>query len=233
MGSRRQKEKARGQASFFDLFADDDGFAASEIDMPDIPEFSDKELLQMEKDLLGLYVSGHPLQGMASQLRRCCSSQVAELSQEYREGDEVSIGGLIASLRKITTKSSGQPMAFFVLEDLTGSIEVVAFPRVYEEASSLIYEDSLVLVQGRLEQRDDEFKLIANTILPFCQDAVIIPVDADNITKGDLQKLKKKLKSNSGEIPVFIKVKTPVGAAILSVAPELWVSDPERIAIEN
>ena len=124
-------------------------------------------------------------------------------------------------------------MAFFVLEDLTGSIEVVAFPRVYEEASSLIYEDSLVLVQGRLEQRDDEFKLIANTILPFCQDAVIIPVDADNITKGDLQMLKKKLKSNSGEIPVCIKGKTPVGAAILSVAPELWVSDPERIAIEN
>ena len=75
-------------------------------------------------------------------------------------------------------------MAFFTLEDLTGSIEIVAFPKVYEEASTVIYEDSIVLVQGRLELREDEIKLIANAILPFSQDAVIIPIDADNISKG-------------------------------------------------
>ena len=233
MSSRRQKEKERGQASFFDLFTDDAEFAASEIELPDIPEFSDKELLQMEKELLGLYVSGHPLQGVAAQLRQYCSVQVAGLSSEYRDGDEVSVGGLIASLRKVTTKASGQPMAFFTLEDLTGSIEIVAFPKVYEETASLIYEDSIVLVQGRLELREDEIKLIANAILPFSQDAVIIPIDADNITKGGLQKLKKKLKGNSGEIPVFIKIETPIGAAVLSVAPELWVSSTEKIAMEN
>jgi hypothetical protein len=88
-------------------------------------------------------------------------------------------------------------------------------------------------VQGRLELREDEIKLIANAILPFSQDAVIIPIDADNITKGGLQKLKKKLKGNSGEIPVFIKIETPIGAAVLSVAPELWVSSTEKIAVEN
>ncbi|NLB73554.1 MAG: DNA polymerase III subunit alpha [Firmicutes bacterium] len=233
MSSRRQKERERGQASFFDLFADDTEFAASEIDLPDIPEFSDKDLLQMEKELLGLYVSGHPLQGVAAQLRQYCGVQVAGLRAEYRDGDEVAVGGLIASLRKVTTKASGQPMAFFTLEDLTGSIEIVAFPKVYEEASTVIYEDSIVLVQGRLELREDEIKLIANAILPFSQDAVIIPIDADNISKGGLQKLKRKLQSNSGGIPVFIRIATPAGAAVLSVAPELWVSNSGKIATEN
>jgi DNA polymerase-3 subunit alpha len=233
MSSRRQKEKERGQASFFDLFTDDAEFAASEIDLPDIPEFSDKELLQMEKDLLGLYVSGHPLQGVAAQLRQYSSLQVAGLSSEYGDGDEVAVGGLIASLRKVTTKASGKPMAFFTLEDLTGSIEIVAFPKVYDEALSVIYEDSIVLVQGRLELREDDAKIIANAILPFSQDAVIIPVDADNITKGGFEKLKRKLQGNSGEIPVFIRIVTPIGAAVISVAPELWVSHNGKIAMEN
>ncbi|HXL04779.1 MAG TPA: DNA polymerase III subunit alpha [Bacillota bacterium] len=233
MSSRRQKEKERGQASFFDLFAEDEEFAQSDIDLPDIPEFSDKELLQMEKELLGLYVSGHPLQGVATQLRQYCSVQVAGLSSEYKDGDEVAVGGIITSLRKVTTKNTGQPMAFFTLEDLTGSIDVVAFPRVYEESSSFISEDSIVLVQGRLELREDDTKLIANAILPFSQDAVVIPIDADNITKGGLQKLKKKLQDNPGEIPVFIRIATPIGAAILSVAPELWVSHAGKITIEN
>lgn len=233
MSSRRQKEKERGQASFFDLFAEDGEFAQSEIDLPDIPEFSDKELLQMEKDLLGLYVSGHPLQGVAAGLRQYCSVQVAGLSSELRDGDEVAVGGLITSLRKVTTKNTGQPMAFFTLEDLTGVIDVVAFPRVYEESSSFISEDSIVLVQGRLELREDDVKLIANAILPFSQDAVVIPIDADNVTKGGLQKLKRKLRDNSGEIPVFIRIATPIGAAVLSVAPELWVSHTGKTAIEN
>ncbi len=233
MTSRRQKEKERGQASFFDLFTEESEFASSKIDLPDLPEFSEKELLQMEKELLGLYVSGHPLQQVAKQLRQYCSAPLAGLSSEYRDGDEVAVGGLIASIRRVTTKKTGQPMAFFTLEDLTGVVDIVTFPKLYEESASLISEDSIVLVQGRLELREDEVKLIANAILPFSQDAVLIPIDADNITKAGLQKIKKKLKGNSGEIPVFLKVSTPIGAAVLSVSPELWVSDIEKIALEN
>ena len=233
MSSRRQKEKEKGQASFFDLFAEDEEFAASEIELPDIAEFSDKELLQMEKELLGLYVSGHPLEGVAAELRQYCSAQVAGLSSEYKDGDEVAVGGIITSLRKVTTKTTGQPMAFFTLEDLTGVIDIVVFPKLYEESASLISEDAIVLVEGRLELRDDEVKLIANAVLPFSQDAVVIPIDADNINKGGLQKIKRKLQGNSGEIPVFIKIATPMGEAVLSVAPELWVSHAGKIAMEK
>ncbi|NLS44530.1 MAG: DNA polymerase III subunit alpha, partial [Firmicutes bacterium] len=186
--SMRQKEKQGGQASFFDLFDEDEEFAADEIDLPDIPEFSDRELLRMEKELLGLYVSGHPLREVASELRKYCSAQVTGLSLEYKDGDEVAVGGLITSLRKITTRNTGKPMAFFSLEDLTGTIDIVVFPRVYEESSPIISEDSIVLVEGRLESGEESLKLIANTILPFSRDAVVISVDAGSITKEGFRK---------------------------------------------
>jgi DNA polymerase-3 subunit alpha len=231
--SMRQKEKQGGQASFFDLFDEDEEFAADEIDLPDIPEFSDRELLRMEKELLGLYVSGHPLREVASELRKYCSAQVTGLSLEYKDGDEVAVGGLITSLRKITTRNTGKPMAFFSLEDLTGTIDIVVFPRVYEESSPIISEDSIVLVEGRLESGEESLKLIANTILPFSRDAVVISVDAGSITKEGFRKLKKRMQGNPGDIPVFIEVQTPDGSAILSVAPELWVSHAGKTAIEN
>ncbi|NLS44853.1 MAG: hypothetical protein GX969_03850 [Firmicutes bacterium] len=76
-------------------------------------------------------------------------------------------------------------------------------------------------------------KLIANTILPFSRDAVVISVDAGSITKEGFRKLKKRMQGNPGDIPVFIEVQTPDGSAILSVAPELWVSHAGKTAIEN
>ncbi|MDI7246681.1 MAG: DNA polymerase III subunit alpha [Bacillota bacterium] len=251
-----RREREKGQASFFDLFEEKGEFAASEVPLPSVPEFGEKERLAMEKELLGLYVSGHPLEGIASKLRAHVSAQVATLV-DHADGDEVSIGGIITAFRKIVTKSTGQPMAFFTLEDLTGAVEVVVFPRTYEECFRFIGEDAIVLVQGRLDMKEEGAKVLANTVLPFSHDTVVIPVDGEVTTRSKLERLKKKLAGagtgagvgggagagsgagadtvagtglasgprSGGDIPVFLRVKTPVGTAILSTSPQLWLSE--------
>ncbi|HHY32421.1 MAG TPA: DNA polymerase III subunit alpha [Firmicutes bacterium] len=224
-----RREREKGQASFFDLFDEKGEFASSEVPLPSVAEFSERERLSMEKELLGLYVSGHPLQGVAPKLREHVSAQVATLA-DHPDGDEVSVGGIITAFRKIVTKNTGQPMAFFTLEDLTGSVEVVVFPRVYEECFKFIAEDAIVLVQGRLDVKEEGPKLLANTVLPFSPDAVVIPVDGEATTKAKLERLKKKLEGagGNGTIPVFLRVTTPVGVAVVSTSPHTWVSAETR-----
>ncbi len=222
--SRSRKEREKGQVSFFDLFEEKSDFASSQVALPDIPEFGEKERLGMEKELLGLYVSGHPLEGISSSLKSCCSAQVATLS-EYRDGDEVSLGGIITAFRRIVTKSTGQPMAFLTLEDLTGSVEVIVFPRPYEEYSRFIAEDAVVLVQGRLDAKEEGPKVIANAVLPFAQDSVTISVDGNSASRRTFEGLKRRLGSVAGETPVFLKVKTPAGTAIISTSPSAWVAE--------
>ncbi|MGE5571770.1 MAG: DNA polymerase III subunit alpha [Bacteroidota bacterium] len=259
-----RREREKGQASFFDLFEEKGDFAASEVPLPSVPEFDEKERLAMEKELLGLYVSGHPLEGIASKLRAHVSAQVATLV-DHADGDEVSIGGIITAFRKIVTKSTGQPMAFFTLEDLTGAVEVVVFPRTYEECFRFIGEDAIVLVQGRLDMKEEGAKVLANTVLPFSHDAVVIPVDGEVTTRSKLERLKKKLAGagtdagagvgvgggagsgagtgsvagtgpasgprSGGDIPVFLRVKTPVGTAVLSTSPQLWLSEHGKASL--
>ncbi len=228
--SASRKEREKGQASFFDLFDEKAEFAASQVPVPDVPEFSEKERLGMEKELLGLYVSGHPLEGISSSLREHVSAQVATLA-EHGDGDELSIGGIITAFRKIVTKSTGQPMAFFTLEDLTGAVEVVVFPRTYEECFKLIAEDAIVLVQGRLDMKEEGVKVLANAVLPFSHDAVVIPIDGEVTTRSGLERLKRKLAGAHGDIPVFLRVTTPVGAALVSTSPQVWVSEDTKAGL--
>lgn len=230
--SRSQKERERGQVSFFDLFEEKSEFASSQAALPDVPEFSEKELLAMEKELLGLYVSGHPLKELSSSLKLYCSTQVAMLS-EYRDGDEVSVGGIITAFRRIVTKSTGQPMAFFTLEDLTGLVEVVVFPRSYEEYSRFIAEDAVVLVQGRLDAKEEGAKIIANAVLPFSQDAVTIPVDGRAATRRSLEAIRKKLGKPAGDVPVFLRVETSAGTAIMSTSPSAWATQDGRLQVSS
>ncbi|MCR4401440.1 MAG: DNA polymerase III subunit alpha [Firmicutes bacterium] len=225
-----RREREKGQASFFDLFDEKGEFASSEVPLPSVPEFGERERLAMEKELLGLYVSGHPLQGVAAKLREHVSAQVATLA-DHPDGDEVSVGGIITAFRKTVTKSTGQPMAFFTLEDLTGSVEVVVFPRVYEECFRFIAEDAIVLVHGRLDMKEEGAKILANVVLPFSQEIVVIPLDGETTTRGAMEKLKRKLTSGGrgGDIPVFLRVSTSVGTAVVSTSPQVWVSEGTKV----
>ena len=126
----RQRHQEAGQASFFDLFDKPSDFGAADIPLPDVHEITETQVLAMEKELLGLYISGHPLASFADSVRKVASVSVRDLSQA-QEGTYVTLAGVINGRKQITTRA-GQPMAFAQMEDLTGQVEVVVFPRTFQ-----------------------------------------------------------------------------------------------------
>ncbi|MHB8072586.1 DNA polymerase III subunit alpha [Desulfosporosinus fructosivorans] len=154
---RRQKDRLSGQFSLFDL---DEGMASA-TSLPDLPDFPEREILDMEKEYLGLYLSGHPLSSVLPQLQPFMSSDILTCL-EGEEEKKVSLGGLVTGFRQNVTKK-GEMMASFVLEDLTGGIEVLVFPRVYAQTRTL-GNDQVIVVVGKYIIRDEEKKIFAEKI---------------------------------------------------------------------
>lgn len=157
LAQRRQKDKESGQFSLFD-FGDsvDEG-----VELPEVEEYSDRELLAMEKEYLGLYLSGHPIDSLLPKLKNATSSDILTCL-ETDEEKKVILGGLVTGYRTTVTKR-GEMMASFVLEDLTGTIEVLVFPRTFAQTSGL-KDDQIIVIEGKYNIRDDERKLFAERI---------------------------------------------------------------------
>ena len=160
MTLRRRREREQGVMSLFGDLGGGDGFE----DRPDIPDVEMDRMprLAAEKEMLGLYISDHPLQGLDQALGARIDLPLAELS-EMEDGRTASVGGVITGLvRKRTRK--GDPMATFELEDMGGSVEVMVFPRTMAEHGEDLANDAVVLVRGRVENRDDTTKFFAAEI---------------------------------------------------------------------
>ena len=156
----RQKDLDSGQLSLFDLGANEEQM----IELPELKEFEESEILQMEKEYLGLYLSGHPLSPVIPHLEALTTSDIAACLESDLE-NKVVLGGMITALRQNVTKK-GELMGSFVLEDLTGSIEVLIFPRVFAQLRGLT-NDSVVIVEGRYTVRDEEKKIFAEKIFAW------------------------------------------------------------------
>lgn len=157
LAQQSQRERENGQLSLLDFFGDSARESAS-INLPDVGEYPEDELLALEKETLGLYISGHPLSRYRDELNRLTTASAAEVS-EMPENSEVVLGGLVAEVKKINTRK-GDTMAFFTLEDLTGTVEVVVFPRHFIQHRMLIRVDEVVLVKGRTSKSDEDVKKI-------------------------------------------------------------------------
>jgi len=160
LAQRHQRTRSSGQVGLFDSVASS---PPSPLPTLAVEEFRREELLAMEKEMLGLYISDHPLNQWRDLLHRAVTATLDQLG-ELRDGAEVSVGGIITSLKRTTTRN-GQAMAFLTLEDLTGTCEVVIFPKTYEGAHYLLKKDALVLVQGRVDIQEQQAKVLADRIL--------------------------------------------------------------------
>ncbi|MBI3972124.1 MAG: DNA polymerase III subunit alpha, partial [Chloroflexi bacterium] len=170
MAQAQQDQRARlvGQTTLFDLFAGAPGGAkldGTAFTLPAVEAAERKQRLTWEKELLGLYISEHPLAGIARALSAAVTCSSTELVAEMA-GQSVTVGGAIASIRLIPTKK-GDLMAAVQLEDLAGGIEVIVFPRTYQNHRDLLREDNVVLVHGKVDTRDDEPKILCDTIEAF------------------------------------------------------------------
>ena len=140
-----------------DLFGMTGEEELNQIALPNAAEFSKKELLAMERETTGMYLSGHPLDDYAALLKSLHTVRVAELSAEdggHHDGDTVLIAGSIASLRTKMTRSNAL-MAYVMLEDISGTLEVIVFPKTLERHASTLRQDALVTIRGRISEREN------------------------------------------------------------------------------
>jgi DNA polymerase-3 subunit alpha len=226
-GQKQQADKLMGQGSIFDL-GEPSGDAAPRHH-PAIPagaEFEKNELLKLEKETLGLYVSDHPLTPIRDQLRRKTDCALNELERR-RDGEIVLVGGIVSSLKMMTTKK-GDPMVFAGIEDVTGSCEVVAFNSVYQQARELLVQDRILIVKGRIDQKGaGETKLVALEITGFEAVAerreVRLKVDARIAPAGVVRELAAVVKDFPGEAPVYVDLLTSMGSKLLELGPNYRV----------
>jgi len=151
-----QKNKSNGQKGLFDGIK-----LANNITLDNTPASKEEERLKWEKELLGLYISGHPLKKYKKIMERRCLP-ISQLSQDL-VGRLVNVGGVISNVKKILTKK-GQPMLFVKLEDETDMVEVVVFPSTMENYPGLFQENKTVFIKGKVDNRDNMPKIICSTV---------------------------------------------------------------------
>jgi DNA polymerase III subunit alpha len=227
-GQKLAADRLAGQASIFDL-----GLAGPDDAVPDeqrrhhppIPagEFEKAELLKLEKETLGLYISEHPLHGVRDQLRRKTDATLAELERR-RDGEVVTVGGIVSGVKQLTTKR-GEPMVFLSLDDPTGGGEVVVFSSTYAAAQELCVAERIVVVKGRVDHKQQgETKLIAIELTSFEAVAVrrdvTVRIDARQAPAGVIRELARLVKDYPGEAPVYVSLDTTLGPKTLALGPD-------------
>ncbi len=207
------KRSFKGQVTMFDLTSMD---SAEKEEMKysfiELKEYEDKELLSMEKEMLGIYISGHPLEKIREQIMQATNintMQMKEIKEEldstgnttkYKDGQNIKYAGIISSIKKKYTKSN-KLMAFVSIEDLYGTAEIIVFESVYQNASNLLTTDNVVLVEGRLSIREDEdVKIVAREIKELkVEEKKILKINITNLSESKKAQLRGALKFFNGE----------------------------------
>jgi len=212
-----QRDRETGQKSLLALL--DPGGAAGKREMryADAPEWTPKELLAFERENLGFYVSGHPLDRYADDLRRYSSATTADLESRAPRS-QVSIGGVVADFREKLLKS-GRRMAFFALDDGRGQVDAICFPVVYERVEAALRGDDPLLFTGTVQMEGEEGAVVTRLHL---EDAVPLAVvrqqktrlvelslNADVVTRDELGDLAKLLGEHRGDCPVSVRLQIP------------------------
>ncbi len=164
LGLSEQSARVEGQETLFALLGEGaEQQAGLSLDLPDVPDWSPRERLKREKEALGFYVSGHPMDRFRSELENLTATSHALREGEYGDGAAVAVAGIVALLTLRLTKSA-EKMAVLRLEDLRGSIEVVVYPRTYAQVQDQLRLDEPVLIHGRIQVRDEEINVSAERI---------------------------------------------------------------------
>jgi DNA polymerase-3 subunit alpha len=254
-GQQAQLDAQIGQGSIFDLGDLGGGEGAASPFMapqhPPIPpeEFEQAELLAIEKEAIGLFISAHPLKEVREALRAAIDAPLATLP-DHKDGDWVTAGGIITQAKKIRTKK-GDPMMFATLDDLEGSIEVLIFGKALAEYEGALGVDEVVLVRGRVDHGDKGTSLIAQTVDPFRPSqeeveaareaaalepvgpqALTVRVDATALPATIIDELKHVFGNHAGESEVVLAIETSAGPRTLRLGEGYRVNETPSLRAE-
>ncbi|GCD19897.1 DNA-directed DNA polymerase [Cellulomonas algicola] len=225
-----KRKEAEGQ---FDLFADlmggDDAGPGFAVAIPDLPDWDKKQRLAFEREMLGLYVSDHPLSGIEHVLAASADVSIATLlADEARpDGSTVVIAGLITSLQRKMSKQ-GNPWAAVTIEDMEGSVEIMFFGETYLAYSTVLAEDAVVVVKGRVRRRDESMSLQAMEVsLPDVSQVadapVVVSLAVARCTQPLVERLREVLSTHPGITEVHLRLTSPGRATVMRLGDGLRV----------
>ena len=206
---REQKNAVEGQLDFFSLFEDED--VVIKDDFPTFPELPKRDLLNAEKEYMGVYVSGHPLDGLEDVINRNSSTSVLEITEnedgKFESDMKVKIGGMISKRREQLTKR-GDLMLYLTFEDLTGEIEVIVFPSQVKRFDAILKEENICLLQGNLDIQEERLPKIRLEGIELLETSNVdfkkLYLKLRSDEKEKLESVKTILSGMGGSVPVLI-----------------------------
>jgi DNA polymerase-3 subunit alpha len=224
-----KRNEAIGQDSLFGGADDESGFGVS-IAMPDIDEWDKQTLLSHERDMLGLYVSDHPLLGLEHVLANAADCTIGTLlaDEERADGSTVTVCGLVTGVQRKVTKK-GDSWAMVTVEDLEGAIDVLLFPSAYQLASTLLVEDSVITVRGRLSRSKEQPELHGQEVtVPDVAEGpggpVVVAMPLTRCTPPVVDQLKDILRTHPGVSEVRLKLLSRASTKVLRLDDRLRVT---------
>ena len=227
-----RKRNIKGQVSLFSQIEDD----SVKIQYPKIGEFTKKDMLALEKEMTGLYLSGHPLEEYVKTLKLQTDTKISDIvnvktleegfveESKVKDGDRVTVGGVLSEVSKKITRNNDM-MAFAKIEDLYGIVEIIIFPKVFQKFKNLIYDDSMIIVKGRVSVREEENpKLLCENIEPLVRvdiDKLYILIKDQLALKETVDEIKTIFSNFRGNMPVYLCTKKERKKFRLD--RELWV----------
>ncbi|WP_206697572.1 DNA polymerase III subunit alpha [Microbacterium aquimaris] len=227
-----KRREAHGEVGFdFDsLWGDDEPQQVAKV--PDRPEWTKKDKLAFERDMLGLYVSDHPLAGLEIPLAKHASISIHDLlaSEELQDGDQVTVAGLLTSVQHRVAKSSGNPYGMVTVEDFDGEVTVMFMGKTYTEFQSMLQPDSILVVRGRVSRRDDGLNLHAQAA--FVPDLgtfdpagpLVLAVPEQRATESLVNDLADVLRRHAGDTEVTLRLHKGGTAKVFEVPMPVTVS---------
>ena len=233
-----RKNNMAGQMSLFDL-VDDSQKEEFDVKLPDVGEYSKEMLLSFEKEVLGVYISGHPLEEWEELWKKGITNTTADFMLKEEDGEtvvkdnmSVTIGGMIAD-KKIKYTKNDKIMAFLTLEDLLGSVEVIVFPKDYEKYHEKLTEDNKVFIKGRVSlEEDKDGKLICERVTPFdeVQRKLWIKFKTRQEYEENVGEMYKMLADSDGQDGVVIYIEDP--KSMKQLPPNKNVNANEKLISE-
>jgi DNA polymerase-3 subunit alpha len=238
-GAAEQRDRRSGQTSLFGLLAAAEPAkpaVAQGEDYPDLEPWSPKQLLAFEKEALGFYISGHPLDRYRGDLQRYASAATSDFGLGAKSQGEHSIGGIVSQYREMITKK-GDKMARFMLEDAGGTLEVIAFPKTFEKVRHVLVSDEPILCTGQVKNEGtaeaSEWKMLLESAAPLSQlreqktSRVDIHLNADQMTHDMIDELKTILaNAQRGNCTAVLRLKIAQRSETVITLPDAWAVSP-------
>ncbi len=231
-GQRQQRDRMSGQMNLFSTLEEEQPQAAPTLSLPHVEKWSESHLLSLEKEVLGFYITGHPLAQYEKQIKKFAPYTTLTVAESL-EGERVALAGLVSQIKEIRAKN-GDRMAFITLEDMVGLVEVVVLPDIYSKCENLLGSDMPVFVSGDAYKKDDVTKIRASNIVSLNEirekraRRIHINIFTPGLTEETLQELKNDLSTFHGKCEVVFHLRLPDRYNVTLAASRKWSVSPNE-----